>query len=112
VRSRLVVAVATCTVLACARVKDHIRVRGQLDRRTWVIRSCDGPESYRVFMTSGGADRFRRLEHELGASEDEPLILEYDGVTFHMERFPWESRDTLHVAGPMNLERGTCRAAP
>ena len=85
-------------------------MRGKLDRRTWVVRTCEAPEAYRVMMTSNQAAYFRKLEQQLAATGSEPLILEFDGLIIP-PKFPWDSYATVGVEGPMQLERGSCPAS-
>src|SRR5262245_55606700 len=93
---------------ACSSRRLHIR--GELDRRTWVVRTCAAPESYRVMMTSNEAATFLELEKQLQAPGSEPVILEFDAFTIP-PKFFWDPHETVGVEGPMKLERGTCRAS-
>jgi hypothetical protein len=93
---------------ACSSRQVH--VRGELDRRTWVVQTCEASESYRVMMTSDQAAYFLDLEKQLGAKRPEPVILEFDAFTIP-PKFPWNAHETVGVDGPMNLERGTCSSS-
>ena len=104
-RERIAVLLMMVGVVACASRRLHIR--GELDRTTWVVRSCEAPDAYRVMMTSGQAADFIDLERRLAPVRSEPVVLEFDGETIP-PKFPWQSHETVGVRGPMAVTPGTC----
>ena len=82
------------TFIAVACSPRPLHVRGQLDRTTWVLRTREGADSYRVMMTSTQAADFLDREKELAATRSESLVVEFDAVTVP-PKFPWDSYETV-----------------
>jgi hypothetical protein len=106
-RTPILAVTLTLGAVACSPTR-YFHLRGELDRRAWVVHSCEAPETYRVMMTSNQAGDFRALETQAGLRGPELAILEFDAYTLG-PMWPWESYETVGVRGDMKLERGTCR---
>ncbi|MGH7790197.1 MAG: hypothetical protein ACRERC_25240, partial [Candidatus Binatia bacterium] len=103
---RLGLVSAILSLAGCAEQRTF-HLRGELDRRTWVVRSCASGASYRLVGSSGDAANFLRLERELGVEDrSEPVLIELDVSTLP-GGFVWEDQSVSEVSEPQ-IERGTC----
>lgn len=85
-------------------------MRGEFDRRDWIVHVCGSELTYDVVFTSIGAFDFMELEAEIGASDPTvPVVFEFEAVPLGT-KMPWKQRETVGVQGPVRLTRGTCDA--
>ncbi|MBI5688088.1 MAG: hypothetical protein HZC54_23695 [Verrucomicrobia bacterium] len=91
-------------ILLCQIPSKRVHVRGELDRRSWVVRDYESGDSYRVIMTSGQVHFFYKQEKQLQATNDEKLIIEFEGE-INPIKMPWEKLEVVGVLGMFQLER-------
>jgi len=94
------------TAVGCSASREF-HVRGQLGRRHWVVTTCESRESYRVILASTQAFHFYNRERQLGLSDSDPVIADFDAFTID-PKFPWDSHETIGARSQIELERGIC----
>jgi hypothetical protein len=106
----LVLASILLFIVSCAQ-PEPFSLRGELDRISWVIRSCDSDVSYQVIFASTQVPDFDRLLAKIEATDPlVPVIFEFQAVPIP-PRFPWNSIDTVGVEPPISLKVGECTPA-
>ena len=90
------------------RMKQTFHLRGELDRKSMVVRTCGSNQSYNLIFTSGQyASLFKRVQ-ELGVDASEPLIMEFDAHPIP-PKWPWNTRETIGIeCCELRIERGKC----